>query len=123
MEDEIAGLRCDLCEHWREPEDQDWQPRKVGFRECVAVRAKWTVENKAVEGDPWPGGPHLKFRENEDGIEVTDDEAWNAYDKKRVDAIKAERAYVQDMSDAGATLYTGPDFFCAKFTSKEVRNV
>lgn len=110
-EAESMGLRCDRCTHWEAPDD--WEPARAGFRRCAAIKERWTITEAAVSDLPWPGGPHIKFDENDQ----TTDAAWNAYHGAQMQALQREKAYAQDGSDYRANLYTGPDFFCAKFES------
>jgi hypothetical protein len=95
-------MRCDQCKHWSDkPEQVGWEAEDIGFRECKAVRERWIIQD-AANGD-------VKYYTGDDDA---GEEAWT---KRRVDALKASRAYVQDGSEYRAELVTGPDFFCALF--------
>jgi hypothetical protein len=111
-------MRCDGCQHWIAPDE--WEPNKYGFRFCGAMRERWKIEDAAVENAPWPGGRHIVWQTDEKGNDFTEDAAWNAYEQKQIDAIKQERAYVEDGSQYMASMFTAPDFFCAKFTPLSV---
>jgi hypothetical protein len=89
-------MRCDLCKHWKK-DSEEWEANAVGFGECLGVRERWTIQDEASEGVEWDG--------EEEG----------AYMKRRREALKSARAYVQDGSEYHAELMTAPDFFCALY--------
>ncbi len=94
-----AHSRCDNCKFWEQGK-QDWTVTKIGFGRCKGVRERWNIEDDAVAG--------MKF-----GDETGD------YGKRRIAALQASRAYVQDGSQYMADLYTAPDFFCALYVAKD----
>lgn len=91
-------MRCDQCAHWAKETDQ-WEAGAVGFRQCMAARQRWTIQDEASEGVEW------------------DSEEEGAYMTKRRDALKAARWYVQDGSEYHAELFTEPGFFCAQYAA------
>jgi hypothetical protein len=90
-------MRCDQCRHWKSRDEQDLEASGSGFRECLAVRERWVIQDEASESVKW------------------DDDEDSAYAKRRRDAIAAARAYLKDGTQFDAKLFTGPDFFCALF--------
>jgi hypothetical protein len=88
-------MRCDQCKHWK-PIDE-WEALSAGFRQCMAVRERWEIQDEASSGIEW------SYDEN------------GEYIKRRKDALAAAKACVQDGSEYRADLLTGPDFFCALF--------
>jgi hypothetical protein len=89
-------MRCDGCKHWKKGSDNaEWEAESAGFGECLGVRERWVIQDEASEGMKWDSEDNSSF--------VT----------KRVEALKAARAYVQDGSQYRAELFTAPDFFCA----------
>lgn len=94
-------MRCDGCKHWQADSDnQEWEARKAGFGECLAVRQRWTIMDEASD---------RLARDTEADKEQ--------YETVRIEALKASRVYVQDGSQYRAELYTAPDFFCALFSA------
>lgn len=89
-------MRCDQCKHWMP--SNEWEAQGVGFRECMAVRFRWAIQDEASSGITW-GSDH--------------------YITRRREALIAAKAYVQDGSEYRAELYTAPDFFCALFAASE----
>jgi len=99
-----TNMRCDRCKFWSDKEVEiGWEAEMIGFRECRAVRERWAIQDGANDG--------VKFYPGDD------DAGEAAWIKKRNDALRASRAYVQDGSEYRAELVTGPDFFCALFQS------
>jgi hypothetical protein len=91
-------MRCDACKHWqKDSEFEEWEAQRAGFGECLAVRARWRIQEEATKGLVW------------------DDRDTSQYVTKQIDALRAHRAYVQDGSQYRAELFTAPDFFCALF--------
>ena len=102
-------MRCDRCKHWKESDH--WEASAAGFRECLAVRQRWDIEDEATGGiEKHPG--------NEPTVEIDYDDVGKRWLDARNTALQREKAYVEDRSQYMATLYTGPDFFCAKFEQK-----
>lgn len=95
--------RCDHCKHWKSgtDENEEWEARGVGFKECGAVRERWRITDEATT--------NLEY---EDGDT-------SQYQTRRKDALRAARAYVQDGSEYRAELFTAPDFFCALYSPQE----
>lgn len=93
-------MRCDKCKHWSDKSDE-WEAKEVGFRQCMAVRERWVIQDEA--SPRWSGG----------------DEEWDTLVKARQLALAAARAYVQDGSEYHAELLTAPDFFCALYSAHQ----
>lgn len=90
--------RCDACKHWATEEKFDWEAASIDFRRCMAVKQRWDIMDNAARR-----------------VYEGDDDAYEARQRERMEALKASRAYVQDGSEYHAELVTGPDFFCALF--------
>ncbi len=90
-------MRCDQCKHWESSDGKDWTANEAGFRRCLAVRERWTIQDEASQGLSYGGG------------------GGSNYASTRKNALIAARAYVQDGSEYFAELLTAPDFFCALF--------
>ncbi len=90
-------MRCDECRHWATEEwlQWDWEANGIGFRQCMAVRERWKIQDAVC--DQRSGDEHIEMRKQ---------------------ALKATRAYVQDGSEYHAELITGPDFFCALWAAR-----
>jgi hypothetical protein len=96
-------VRCDECKHWKKDSDnEEWEAKAAGFGECLGVMERWRIMDDSV-------GPRYLASESDD----EDD-----YIRRRGEALKAARAYVQDGSQYRAELFTAPDFFCALFTAR-----
>lgn len=91
-------MRCDECKHWKFVAN-DWEAAAIGFGQCSGVRERWRITDEASDGIKWGDGE-------------------SEYVKRRKDALKAAKAYVQDGSEYMANLLTAPDFFCALHTTK-----
>jgi len=85
----------------------------AGFRKCVAVRARWDIQDEATAGVP-------KYPDNEPTVEILYDDVGERWAKAMTEAFRKERAFVQDGSQYIAELWTGPDFFCAKFEARGI---
>lgn len=110
----IEDYRCDRCRHWVDDED-DWQAGRIGFKRCMAVRPRWKIETDANEGREYPCRPKSEpFLSPIPAERQARIDAWQAREDQ---AIAQERSYVIDGSEYRAELWTGPDFFCAKFTA------
>jgi hypothetical protein len=95
------NMRCDKCKFWKDKsENPEWEAGEAGFKQCLGVRARWRIQDEASSGIEW------------DNVEE------GQYMKRRREALKNARAYVQDGSEYRAELFTAPDFFCALFTTK-----
>jgi hypothetical protein len=107
-------MRCDECAHWRKDSDnQQWEPSRAGFGECVGVRERWRIMDEASEGLAWGSG--------EEGLDPYSDELpAESFTMVRIAALKAARAYVQDGSEYHAELFTAPDFFCALWAAQGI---
>ena len=100
----MSTTRCDLCRHWnKDSENQEWEAERAGFGECLAVRERWRIMDES--------GPRDWKAKDEAGAE--------AYIQRRIEGLKAARAYVQDASEYHAELFTAPDFFCALYAPNE----
>lgn len=91
-------MRCDHCKYWPDKPDE-WEAEQAGLRKCAAVRSRWDIADEA------------SFR-------FDSDEAEEKFEAVRREALRTARAYVQDGSQYTASLWTGPDFFCALFREK-----
>lgn len=99
-------MRCDQCKHWKP--SNEWEANASGFRECVGVRTRWKIEDEAVGGLE-------KYPTSEATIEFDYEDVGVRWMEAMTTAFQREKAYVQDGSQYRAELFTGPDFFCAKF--------
>ncbi len=96
-------MRCDSCKHWSD-NAEEWEAKDIGFRQCMAVRERWVIQDEAPRWHPVGVDEHRgKF---------------DHYQKIRRDTLAASRAYVQDGSEYRAELITGPDFFCALWAAR-----
>lgn len=105
-------MRCDHCKHWAKIA-AEWEAGEAGFRKCEAIRQRWDIQDDASSALA-----KAEFGDNP-SAEYEIDDAADRFIAARCNAIKQERAYVQDASQYSATFYTGPDFFCARFEPKE----
>jgi hypothetical protein len=95
---------CANCKHWTD--EHSWDARAVGFKQCSAVRTRWSIEDEAVAGIDKYADDEPISESNYEGASAKWVAAHNA-------GFKKARAYVQDGSQYRAELVTGPDFFCA----------
>ena len=96
-------MRCDTCKHWSGGSDE-WEANDVGFRQCMAVRERWKIQDEARPR--WSGG----------------EAEYDSYIEARKKALAACRAYVQDGSQYRAEFMTAPDFFCALYSPSQEEN-
>jgi len=106
-------MRCDQCRHWQESDE--WEAIRAGFGECKGVRERWTIEDEATKGIE-------KYPTEEPTVEISYEEVGKRWAEAQAAAFHNEKAYVQDGSGFHAFLFTGPDFFCAKFSAADICN-
>lgn len=105
-------MRCDTCRYWQMAET-DWQAERVRFRRCEAVKEQWHITSAATAQISYPRRPYDEPAGSQ--IPPSRQAALDAYEAVKDDALREARAYVIDGSQYMAELWTGPDFFCAKF--------